>query len=350
MVSPRGRHSSRSKTMASLGEFGLVQRIRQMLPGTTAAVECGIGDDAAVVKLPGTSSRRILITADMMVEETHFSLSFISPFALGQKAAAINFSDIAAMGGTPRFMLVSVGLPSGLRTETIMTIYRGLRAEAKKFGCRIIGGDTVRANCLILDVTVVGMLKAGQAPAYRSKARQGQHVYVTGYPGESGAGLELLRGTWRLRKLLGSTAKRLSARHVSPTPRVREGEILSQHFHDLAMIDVSDGVYSDLNMLATASRKGIKIELERLPCSAALRRFCNAVNKDALNYVLFGGEDYELLFTTRASPEEITRAFRRHRIRTPISQIGRIGGRDVVFLDASGKVRRLRDKTFKHFS
>lgn len=348
MDNPRNKHVS--ETLASLGEFGFIQRIRRMFPGTTSAIECGIGDDAAVVRLQGPSSQRILITADMMVEETHFSLSFISPFALGRKAAAINFSDIAAMGGTPRFMLVSVGMPPRFRTETIMTVYRGLRAEAKKFGCRIIGGDTVRAKCLILDVTVVGILGNGQPPAYRSKARQGQHVYITGYPGESGAGLELLRGTWRLRKRLGQAGRRLIARHVSPTPRVREGEVLSRHFHDLAMIDVSDGVYSDLNMLSAASRKGIHIELGRLPCSPALRRFANATNKDALEYVLFGGEDYELLFATRASLEEINHGFRRQGIRTPVHQIGSIRGRSVLFLDASGKVRRFSDKTFRHFS
>jgi thiamine-monophosphate kinase len=346
----RARGKRPSKTMASLGEWGFIQRIRKMLPVRDAAVEYGIGDDAAVVRMRGAPSGRMLITADMMVEETHFSLSSHPPFALGRKAAAINFSDIAAMGGTPRLMLVSVGLPSKFPTKTILAIYRGMRAEARKFGCHIIGGDTVRAERLVLDVTVLGTLDAGRSPAYRSKARLGQHVYITGYPGESGAGLELLRGKRHLEKRLGSAAKRLIARHVTPTPRVREGTILSRCFPDIAMIDVSDGVYSDLSMLALASGKGMHIEFDQLPRSSALRRYCNAAGKDILRYVLFGGEDYELLFTTRSPLEEIIRTFRRHHIKTPVHRIGEVRGRGVVLLDASGNVRQFRDRTFKHFS
>ena len=286
---------SMAKTLAELGEFGLIGRIRERFPAP--AQVRGIGDDCAV--LPQRDGRDTLVSTDMLVEGTHFLRHDIDPYALGWKSAAVNLSDIAAMGGKPTGTFLSIALPAGLETAWAEEFLRGYAEISERFGVPLLGGDTTASpDRICINVAVLGECPAGSART-RDDARPGDLVCVTGTLGDSAAGLKaILEGVER-----DTDVQALVDRHYLPMPRIEEGLRLAARPGVHAMMDISDGIGSDLKHILEASGCGAEIDIPSLPLSSALQRVCARLNWDATELAVCGGEDYELLFTTDPEAE-----------------------------------------------
>lgn len=280
--------------MQQLGEFGLIDRIRKMtsVPDPSWV---GIGDDCAVIPLSpetgGAPASDLLVSTDMLVEGTHFLMEDISPRQLGWKSAAVNISDIAAMGGKPIATFLSLALPKTLPEQWMQEFMEGYNGISEKYGAALLGGDTTCSpDRICINVAVLGTCPRGKA-RLRSAARPGDLVCVTGTLGDSAAGLKLI-----LSGLKGA-APRLMDRHYTPTPRVEEGLALSCLPGVHAMMDISDGVGSDLRHILDESGVGARIDTGKLPISKELQALCSEKGWDPKELALSGGEDYELLFT-----------------------------------------------------
>ncbi len=269
-----------------IGETGLIRKIQRIMPKPSSRTVIGIGDDAAAIQpTPGT---HLLITTDSLVEQVHFDLAFSNYFQLGRKALAVNLSDIAAMGGTPRAFLVSLGLTERQSTQNVMQLYRGMRKEGESLD--LVGGNiTCSTGPFSIGITLLGEA-APKEIVTRSGAKIGDALYVTGTLGDAAAGLELLKSGED-----ASGFRRLIQRYQVPSPRVREGRLLTGIAS--AMIDLSDGLSSDLHRLAAQSGVGAALDLSRVPTSDALKRYALQAGTDPIEYMLHGGEDYELLFS-----------------------------------------------------
>jgi thiamine-monophosphate kinase len=256
------------KHVMTKGEPALIDRIRR-LAGPTAAVALGIGDDCAIVR--PRAGEEWLFTTDMLIEGRHFLRHSHSPPQVGWKALARGLSDIAAMGGAPRFCLVSLALPGWADQAFVDGFYRGLLRLARREGAPLAGGDLARADTLFCDIVVCGAVPRGAA-LRRDTARAGDAVYVSGALGGSALGLALGHGpAWR--------------RHLRPEPRLALGRFLRTRLDATAAMDLSDGLSLDLHRLAAAS--GLHAEIETPPIYPSA----------SLEQALHGGEDYELLFT-----------------------------------------------------
>ena len=280
--------------MQQLGEFGLIDRIRKMtsVPDPSWV---GIGDDCAVIPLSpetgGAPASDLLVSTDMLVEGTHFLMEDISPRQLGWKSAAVNISDIAAMGGKPIATFLSLALPKTLPEQWMQEFMEGYNGISEIFGAALLGGDTTCSpDRICINVTVLGTCPRGKAKP-RSAARPGDLVCVTGTLGDSAAGLRLILGGQK------GAAPRLMDRHYTPTPRVEEGLALSCLPGVHAMMDISDGVGSDLRHILDESGVGARIDTGKLPISKELQDLCSEKGWDPKELALSGGEDYELLFT-----------------------------------------------------
>ncbi len=333
----------RKMNLSEIGEVGWLERVRRWFDSGDRRLLLGIGDDAAAIRIaPGP----VIATTDALIEGVHFRRDWISPRDLGRKALAVNVSDIAAMGARPVAALLALSVPFDAPLSALRAFFLGLRDGARRWRCPLAGGDLTRAPQWSIAVTVLGepSVRRGGKPflARRSTARPGQCVYVTGWPGESGAGLIALT-----RNL---SAPRLVARHNRPEPRLAEAAALAQACPDLAMLDVSDGIWCDSGRIAAASACALDLEASSLPIGPALRAFCAAHAIDPLQPVLFGGEDYELLFCTARTPDAVVRAFRRRGIDTPVTRIGLVrAGRGRHLIDAAGRRLKIEDRTFRHF-
>lgn len=283
--------------LREIGEFGLIARIKKSWPPSSPRVIQGMGDDAAVSSLsPGDD---LVSTVDLLIEDVHFDLSFIDPFPLGRKSLAVNLSDLAAMGATPRWMLISLALPSRLSVEFVDQFFAGLRSVAEPHGVSLIGGDTSSSpDRLFISITLLGEGKRG-ALVYRHGAKPGDDLYVTGTLGDSLVGLHLAKGLKG--RAPSPEEKFLLERHFDPTPRLQEGRALAEGKLARAMIDISDGLLSDLGHICEESRVGALIWAGRIPQSAPFRSLVPASPGEEWKWALKGGEDYELLFS--APPE-----------------------------------------------
>jgi thiamine-monophosphate kinase len=324
--------------LSQLGEFGLIDRIRRKVV-VRRGVRIGIGDDAAWVDHPNGSS---LITADLLIEGIHFDLRWTSLIDLGHKALAVNLSDIAAMGGTPAYAILSLGIPPDFDSAQIDQLYQGINSLAKIAGVSIVGGDTNTANCLLISVCVIG--HPPNRPVRRSGARVGDDIYVTGTLGDAALGLELLRNNRRTQK---GAIGQLLKRHHRPTPRLLAGALLAQRNIVTAMIDVSDGLIQDLGHICHASGVGATIEQAQLPLSKNFRALADGKN---MQLALSGGEDYELLFC--AAPKQRRRiAMLAHRAKVPIARIGTCMGsaNGIRVIDSSGAEIAITLRGHDHF-
>lgn len=275
--------------LSEIGEFGLIGRIREVAGSLQEGV-LGIGDDCAVI--PQKDGMDSLVTTDMLMEGVHFLREDISPYDLGWKSAAVNLSDIAAMGGTPQGTFLAFALPKGLDSSWTDSFMQGYRDVSAMSGTPLLGGDTTSSlDRICVCVTVLGQCPAGGA-VLRSGAREGDLVCVTGPTGDSGAGLKvILDGVPR-----GEEEKILVGRHYRPVPRISEGRSLAAAGAS-SMMDISDGIGSDLRHILEASGKGAVVRTGALPLSDELKSVCSRRGWDAVALALDGGEDYELLFT-----------------------------------------------------
>lgn len=278
-----------------MGEFELIEKIRALFPAPAGIL--GIGDDCSVI--PQRDGMDTLVSTDMLVEGVHFLFDDISPEQLGWKSAAVNISDIAAMGGRPVSTYLSIALPRDIGQEWVMRFINGYREISGRFGAPLLGGDTCSSpDRLCISVTVLGECEHGKA-LLRSGAKPGDLVCVTGFLGESAAGLRvILEGKPRT-----GAAGRLVEKHYRPLPRVSEGVALASSGAVTSMMDISDGVASDLRHIMKESGVGAVIDTGRIPISEDLKAVCPLFGWDSLPLALEGGEDYELLFTCRRGAE-----------------------------------------------
>ena len=327
--------------ISSVGEFGLIEQIRRTAARDAKRVRIGIGDDAAALMLSPASA--LLATTDMLLEGVHFDLATTDLFSLGWKSAAVNLSDIAAMGGTPRFCLTALGIPSPLTVEDIRVFYQGVNACLKKFGAVLVGGDTCRSRTgLVISVSMLGEMEKKRVIT-RSGARPGDLIFVTGTLGDSAAGLEVLQRKAGGRGQ-GTEVRKLIEKHLRPVPLIVEGRKIAASGIASAMIDVSDGLSSDLGHICEESGVGAEIVAANIPLGAGVMSL-KTLERPALAYALSGGEDYELLFTV---PPDKLRKFRS--LRLGASEIGVITrGRSMSIVGGDGRKALLPASGYDHF-
>jgi len=302
------------KTLREVGEFGLIAKIRNWMDVSRADVVQGIGDDVAVVEM---GEKALLITTDILIEDIHFERSWTDPFRLGKKALAVNLSDIAAMGGIPKYFLISLGLPKTLPFSFVSLFYRGLKEMARRFRVDLVGGDTSLSQKIIINICLIGEGKKGDL-LFRNGAKVGDDLYVSGTLGDAALGLKILQDKGAKRK-----SKGLIDKHLSPNPRIELGQALARKQIVSAMIDVSDGLLSDTRHIIEESKVGARIWENCIPLSSLYRRWVRTYSKDPYRIALSGGEDYELLFT--ASPKRKAGILSLARsLNVPITRVGEI--------------------------
>ena len=280
--------------MSRRGEFGFIDFIRSNFPdpeGTT-----GIGDDCAVMP---SGEGELLFSTDLLMEGVHFLRNESSPEDVGWKAAAVNLSDIAAMGGTPVATFLSIALPKDAQGEWADRFIEGYTDISRQFDVPLLGGDTTSSlRDIAVNVGVLGRCPSGRR-LMRNGAKVGETIYVTGPLGDSAGGLNaILMGIERTEDVT-----RLICRHKRPIPRIEAGRILMESGKAGAMMDISDGIGSDLRHIMKASGVGAVIDLERLPLSPELVSVCKEQGWDIYEMATSGGEDFELMFTAPAGLE-----------------------------------------------
>jgi len=332
-----------------VGELGIIRRIRDAVgTGASPGVGTGIGDDTAVLAVSGGAA--LLATTDLVVEDVHFRRASAAPRDIGWKAMAVNLSDIAAMGGIPRWALVAMALPPSTELAEIDAFYSGMLEAAAPHGVVIVGGDTSASpDGWMINVTVLGEHMG--TPKLRSAAAPGDAIAVTGTLGRSAAGLALL-------EMGGRTAPGLSARargdltgaHLRPVARLAEGRWLGGQPGVHAMMDLSDGLTTDLAHLCRESGVGARVMLDLLPVAPAAREAAQALGKDSLEWATGGGEDYELLLTCEPGAADSLARGLAGATGTALTVIGRIERAEaaVTYVDARGEPVALRTG-YQHF-
>ena len=315
------------------------------------SLQLGIGDDAAVFEQH--NGRDTVITTDLLVEEIDFRLNTTTPGLLGHKALAVSLSDIAAMGALPRYSLLSIGVPEEVwKSGFIDEFYQGYLSLARSQRVELIGGDVSRTpERVVIDSIVVGDLGRGTA-VRRSGAQPGDHIFVTGSLGGAAAGLQLLGHGARLSTSAQRTkavraADSLLLRQLCPQPRVEWGLALNKARLAKAMIDISDGLSSDLSHLCRESNVGARLDSRRIPIDPSVIDAPQRIALDPVELALNGGEDFELLFTIH--PRDLKR-LPSHMGDVPVTYIGDItddAGR--IALTDGLTVRDLEPKGFSHF-
>jgi thiamine-monophosphate kinase len=325
--------------LKEVGEFGFIERIRRHAP-TGKGVLRGIGDDAAWI---ACKRKTLLVTTDLLLEGFHFNLQWISFHGLGHKALSVNLSDIAAMGGVPVHYVLSLGVPVDFRLKDIQEFYGALKRLSVRTGVSLIGGDTSASDRLLINITLFGYAPYG--PVFRAGASPGEDLYVTGTLGDSALGLDLLKKRKPL--VRKNDASYLISRHHFPTARLKAGTLLAKKRLATAMIDVSDGLLQDLGHLCKASRIGAVVWSDALPLSRPLDR---VAGDQAGKYALTGGEDYELLFSSRRRDRSRLEKIKKQ-LGVPISRIGQcLPARDgIKVLNKTGQALSFPASGHDHF-
>jgi thiamine-monophosphate kinase len=334
--------------MAQLSEDGLIDTIRTLLSGTFPGVVVGPGDDAALVE---QGSGLAVLTTDLMVEGVHFDPVMVAPRDLGYKGLVVNVSDVAAMGGSPRYALVSLGLHPDVAPAWVVELFGGMREAADEHAVALVGGDLSRSERTVVSVAVSGEVAKHHAVT-RSGARPGDRIVVTGTLGAAAGGLCLaMDGSKAAHDLLAEPwARGLLAAQARPVARVGEGQTLAQA-GATAMMDVSDGLAKDLGRLCRASDVGAAVILGSVPVAQALRQLASALSSvDPLRLALTGGDDYELLATLPHEAVERTAAKLMERFGTALTEVGEIReGRGLVAVRDDGSERPLEPEGWDHF-
>jgi thiamine-monophosphate kinase len=330
------------------GEDFLVHRIRLLTgaAGSRTGVRVGIGDDCAVLEPePGAA---LLATTDLFLEDVHFRRRWARPADIGWKSLAVNLSDIAAMGGRPRWALVALACPEGTRAEEIDAFYEGALALARTHDVSIVGGDTSASPAgWLVNVTVLGQAVVLRL---RSTARPGDVVAVTGALGRAAGGLSVLEREEAPAGVAAGDVAELAAAHLRPRPRVAEGRWLTAAGGVTAMMDLSDGLGIDLPRLLGESRAGAVVDVQRLPIDAATRAVASALGTDPLVWATGGGEDYELLVTCERDAFERLRRGLTEACGTALTAIGEVtAGAGSVRWSAEGREVTVA-RGFEHFA
>lgn len=317
-----------------LGEFGLIRWIQQQA-GSGRHLSLGIGDDCSIQIQQ--ADQDLLTSTDLLIEGIHFNRDWTSLFDLGRKSAAVNISDIAAMGGTPQSLFLGLGRPQGINDAEVEEFLSGFLLEARAYGAVLAGGDTCASpGPLMISVTVQGTIATGAAVCRRG-ASYGDVIYVSGCLGDSALALHLLQSGRQPDACLAE-------RFHTPSPQVTLGRKLSERQLATAMLDISDGLLADLGHILEVSGGGAELEVDKLPLS---RSFQEALKGDPalIDFALAGGEDYELVFTSAVKDLE-----KQTDLTSAVTRIGRICRQPGIRLrQADGDLYQCRRGGFDHF-
>jgi thiamine-monophosphate kinase len=305
--------------LRNLGETGFIRKIRERFPNSEARL--GIGDDAAVFDVPQGMS--VIYCSDLVAENTHFIRNLHPADSIAYKAVAVNVSDVGAMGGIPKYFTLSIALPGDLDLSWIDSFLDGLARACKDFNVTLLGGDSSSAERIFIDVSMMGWIETGKE-VRRSGAKPGDGIYVTGTLGASAMGLDELRA--------GNSNHPSVARHLYPNPRHEIGRAIAAMAH--AMMDISDGLSTDLHHIVEESNVSARIDKNRIPAAEGAN--------DA--HILHGGEDYELLIVAQDLPKIVEGV--------PITRIGEItasaGNPQIVLVDNTNE-SLLEPRGYEHF-
>ena len=330
--------------LASIGERGLIQRIRGRFPTPPNSLHIGIGDDAAVTA--GVRGELEVLTTDALVEGVHFDLRFSSFADVGYKALAVNVSDLAAMGGTPRLALLSLILPDRLSVADVDGLLDGFAAMAGEAKVVLAGGNITRTpGPLVVDVTAVGHVRPRRLLT-RAGGKPGDILYVTGSIGAAAAGLGMLRADPE--PASHPDLASLADRHRRPTPRLRMGALLGRTRCASACMDLSDGLADAAAQIAQASGTGALIDAESLPIADAARRWFVSQGVDPIRAAMAGGDDYELLFSVPPRFRGRLRTVNQQARGVPITRIGELTASPAILLKRDGAPEPLPEG-FSHF-
>lgn len=329
--------------LSTLGEFGLIDSIKKRSFRKASSVLVGIGDDAAALQIAPSSV--LLATTDMLLEDVHFDLSYSDFYSVGWKSVAVNLSDIAAMGGSPRFCLTSLGIPPAISVEQIAEFYRGCNVVLRDYGTALVGGDTCASRKgFTVNVVLLGEIEKSKVIS-RAGAKPGDRIFVTGTLGDSAAGMALLLNKKNKNVKSQPAAKKLIAKHLRPEPRVAWGRMIALSKCANSMIDISDGLSSDLLHICQDSKVGARIIAGNIPLSRSLRGMSEVLGKTPLSFALSGGEDYELLFTV-----PLAKVRKLYSMPIPVTEIGEVTvSRTMQIVDSQGAERRLKPSGYTHF-
>ena len=324
-----------------MNEFDLINIFTKDEPQSGVDLIKGYGDDCAVIK---NNDKWWLITTDALLEDVHFKNEFISPYELGFKSLAVNLSDIASMGGLPRFYLLTIGLPKD-KLSIANEIQKGLKKAADEFGVQIIGGDTIKSDKIMISITLIGETKPEQC-AFRNTAKPNDLIFITGEIGSSKLGLEYLFNAKNKDK---KGFEPFIEKHIKPVPRLRIAQTIVQNNLINSMIDVSDGLVADLNHIANQSQVGYEIHFDNIPKHSDFKKSAELLELQEHELVLSGGEDYELIFTAPSKNEN--KILELSSDTCNISKIGfvRENKTDRKILDSNGNNIELKIKGFNHF-
>ncbi|GLV14388.1 thiamine-monophosphate kinase [Alicyclobacillus hesperidum] len=323
-----------------MDEFALIRALLERLPAPRPDVVVASGDDAAVVTPP---RGQLVLTTDALVEGVHFLESTITRHNLGYKSLAVSISDIAAMGGEPLWATVTLAVSPSWREAELAELYDGLAEACSEFGCSVVGGDVVSTpGPFTVSIALVGK---AERPILRSGARPGDILFVTGWLGGSAAGLDVLQGKHSASPV---TQAALARCHQRPTPRIGLG-LAAARAGVSALNDVSDGLASELNEIATASGVRCVIAENQLPIRPEVKEHARFAGRSAVDYALYGGEDYELV---GAAPHE---AFARllaaaNLYNVPVTAIGRCEDGDGVVMRTADGLEVVEAKGYNHFT
>lgn len=325
----------------NLSEFQLIAKIQQQVIPHSPQVICGVGDDCAVVEKGGGFS--ILLTTDCVVEKIHFEPKFFTPFEVGKKAFAASLSDIAAMGGTPKYALITLGIPAATADKWIDELYTGFLQEAQSFNVSIVGGDISRSpHGFWASLTQIGDVESRHCK-FRKGAKKGDLIYVTGPLGSSALGFHLLKK--------GKTNESPYVRaHKTPRARIGAGQFLGKETGVTSMIDLSDGLLQDLGHILDQSHVGAELQFNRIPRERDFELLAHEYKLSSSDLVLGGGEDYQLLFTVDQALEADIQQ-RAHKVGFKFYPIGTIVDKEegLKVFDANGIELKKAKKGFDHF-
>ena len=346
--------------ISQIGEFGLIRRIEKIVElrtdraGTAANLIKGIADDAAVYRpSPGLVE---LLTTDALVEGVHFDLTFTSMRHLGWKAIVASLSDIAAMAGVPRYVTMTLCLPNKISVEMVEQLYEGAALACTEYSCFIVGGDTTATQgAMVISVTMIGEAEESRV-VYRNGARPGDYVCVSGHLGSSVAGLKILL---REKEQFLNTSDQQAfsprfepytaalAKHLMPKPRLDLSRIFSRDVQVHSMIDVSDGLASEIHHVCASSDVGATLFEHNIPVDNITQNIAAEFSVSPVDYALYGGEEYELLFTLTESEYK-----KLETLTGDVTIIGRITGREagIELVRENGEHEPLPPQGWEHFS
>lgn len=333
-----------------IGEFALIGRIHDLIDKEglrSERVTLGIGDDtASFLPRPGYE---LLVTCDSLVEGRHYLPGHISPLDLGRRSMTVNISDIGAMGGTPLYALISLGLKADFLIRDVEEMYRGFLLELNPFGALIIGGNlTQSGDGIFIDITLIGEVEQGKG-LHRSGARPDDVILVTGYPGRSAAGLILLLQSPNDPDLMSHPLVR---GYNTPSHRAQLGAAIAQAGLASAMIDTSDGFLGDLGHICEASKVGAVLVKEKLPICDTLRQSVGILHKDPYDFFLGESDDYELIITCRKENVTLISSLAaRSGVPVPLTEVGRIIGQagEISIVLPDGSRHPVRPSGWDHF-